>query len=58
MISYIKSINRENPVGKMIGEYGDDEWKKGFNVGCIYGISVSTICFVIVLSLSSSSRNK
>ena len=41
MRPYIINVDRTTPMGMIVGEYGDNQWKKGFISGvCIGGILV------------------
>ncbi len=43
MKPYITGIDRTNPIVKIIGEYGEYQWTKGFVIGLISGICVGGI---------------
>ena len=41
MTPYIINVDRTTPIGEIVGEYGDNQWKKGFMIGvCVGGILV------------------
>ncbi len=43
----IIDVDRSNPIGKLVGEYGDEQYWKGFGIGYITGILVSfSVCFL------------
>ncbi len=50
MIPYIVNIDRTNPIGKIIGDYGDYQYNKGFIIGHITGICFGGIIAWIILS--------
>jgi hypothetical protein len=50
MNPYIISVDRTNPIGKMVGEYGEDQWKKGFIVGHISGVCLGGVIIWILLT--------
>lgn len=50
MESKIVSIDREKPIGKLVGDYADNEFKRGF----WYGIATGIICMSICYKLMSS----
>jgi len=45
----IKSIDENNPIGKLVSEYGRLQWYRGFRAGCLVGISYCSILFLIRL---------
>ena len=49
MNPYIRNIDRTNPIGDLIAEYGENQWNIEFYMGFIYGLSIGTICCVILL---------
>ena len=52
MKPYIINIDRTNTIGKMIWEYGEYEWKKGFLIGNISGFCVGGILVWVLLSIN------
>ena len=50
MNPYIMNADRANPIGKMVAEYGDNQWNKGFIIGHISGLCVGGIIAWIILS--------
>jgi hypothetical protein len=43
MKPYITGIDRTNPIGKIVGDYGEYQWNKGFMTGIFTGICVGGI---------------
>jgi hypothetical protein len=50
MKPYITSIDRTNPIGNIIGDYGEYQFNKGFMIGHISGICVGAIIVWAILS--------
>ena len=50
MKPYIMNIDRTNPVGKIVGEYGDYQWNKGFMMGHLSGLCVGGLLTWIILA--------
>lgn len=47
MIPKIISVDRSTPVGKLVGDYGDDKYWLGFGHGYLLGIATSFLsCFL------------
>jgi len=43
MKPYITGVDRTNPIGKIVGDYGEDQWNKGFMTGIFVGLCVGLI---------------
>ena len=54
MNPYILSIDRTKPIGKIVGDYGDYEWNKGFMIGHISGFCLGGIIVWIILTKNRS----
>jgi len=50
MKPYIIDIDTTNPIGKIIKEYGEYEWTKGFLMGHLSGLCVGSLFVWILLS--------
>ena len=50
MKPYIVSVDRTNPIGEIIEEYSEYQWKKGFVIGHISGLCVGGLLVWILLS--------
>ena len=50
MEPYIIGVDRTNPIGKIIGDYGAYQWNEGFMFGHISGICVGGIIVWAMLS--------
>lgn len=50
MTPYITGVDITNPIGKIVGDYGEYQWIKGFMVGHISGICVGGIIVWAILS--------
>jgi len=50
MIPYIINVDRTNPIGEIVGDYGDHQWNKGFMIGYISGLCIGGIIVWTVLS--------
>ena len=50
MKPFIINVDRTNPIGEIVGEYGEDQWKKGFMMGHISGLCVGAILVWAILS--------
>ena len=50
MNPYLINVDRTTPIGKIVGEYGDNQWNKGFMFGHISGLCVGGIIVWIILS--------
>ena len=50
MKPYITNIDTTNPIGKIIKEYGEYEWTKGFLIGHLSGLCVGGAIVLILLS--------
>ena len=46
-LPYIVDVDRENPIGKLVGEYGDSLYWRGFGHGLFLGIvTLGASCFL------------
>jgi len=50
MNPYILNIDRTKPIGKIVGDYSDYQWNKGFIIGHISGLCLGGIIVWIILS--------
>jgi hypothetical protein len=50
MKPYITGVDRTNPIGKIVGDYGDHQRNKGFIIGHISGICVGGLIVWAILS--------
>jgi hypothetical protein len=50
MKPYIVSVDRTNPIGEIIEEYSEYQWKKGFVIGHISGLCLGGLLVWILLS--------
>jgi hypothetical protein len=50
MNPYILNVDRKKPIGAIVGEYGDNQWNKGFMIGNIVGLCVGGILAWTILS--------
>jgi len=50
MKPYIINIDRTNPIGKIVADYSENQWTKGFLIGHISGLCLGGIIAWIILS--------
>ena len=50
MKPYIINVDRTNPIGEMVGNYGEVQWTKGFIIGHVSGLCVGGLLVWILLS--------
>jgi hypothetical protein len=50
MKPYIINVDRTNPLGEIVGNYGDYQWNQGFIMGHLSGLCVGGIIFWFILS--------
>jgi hypothetical protein len=56
MKPYITSVDPTHPIGFMVEEYGEYQWKKGFVIGCISGLCVGGLLVLSLLRLKLTNR--
>jgi len=50
MKPYILNVDRNYPIGEIVGEYGDHQWNKGFAIGLVSGLCIGSTFAWILLS--------
>ena len=50
MKPFIINVDRTNPIGEIVADYGDYQWNKGFTIGFISGLCLGGIIFWAILS--------
>jgi len=50
MNPYISDVDRTYPIGKIVGDYGDNQWNKGFIIGHISGLCLGGLIVWTILS--------
>ena len=48
MKPFIINVDRTNPIGGIIGDYGDYQWNKGFMVGFMSGLCLGGIIVMLI----------
>lgn len=50
MKPYIIDVDKTTPIGEMVEEYGDYQWRKGFVTGHISGFCLGGLLVWVLLS--------
>jgi hypothetical protein len=48
MKPYIIDIDKTNPIGNLIDDYGKTQWNNGFISGFISGLCVITLYYIVL----------
>jgi hypothetical protein len=51
MKPYILDVDRTTPIGEMVEEYGEYQWKKGFVIGHLSGVCLGGILVWVILTV-------